>query len=160
MRGSIVGLSFDTSVDNLALQYYAAMEFIALQTKHIISTLNSAGHKVSKIYMSGGQCRNSVLMSLLANVTGMKVYIPKYVDAAVVLGAAFLGVKAATGEGLWEVMRRCTKECRVVEGNAKEWERRVLEAKYQVLMDMTEAQGVYRGMVDETMGEGEVWKEE
>ncbi|RPA76806.1 Pentulose kinase [Ascobolus immersus RN42] len=162
MRGSVVGLSFDTGVDNLALHYYGAMEFVALQTRQIIDTMNRAGHRIDKIFMSGGQCRNSVLMKLLANVCDMPVYIPKYIDAAVVLGAAFLGVVAAGDgkEGLWEVMRRCTGECTVVDVERKEGEKRLLDAKYKVFLHMTEAQRQYRKEVDEALGEGEWWKEE
>ena len=77
MRGAVVGLSMDTSIENLTLMYYSAMEFIALQTRHIIESLNTNGHTITSIFMSGGQCRNTVLMNLIANTTGYPVVIPK-----------------------------------------------------------------------------------
>ena len=43
MSGSVVGLSSDKSLDGLALYYLGTMEFIALQTHQIISTMNEAG---------------------------------------------------------------------------------------------------------------------
>lgn len=55
MSGSVVGLSSDKSLDGLALYYYGTMEFIALQTLQIISTMNKSGHKISSIFMSGSQ---------------------------------------------------------------------------------------------------------
>ena len=43
MTGSVIGLSSDRSMDGLALYYYGTMEFIAMQTRQIIETMNNAG---------------------------------------------------------------------------------------------------------------------
>ena len=128
----------DASIDDLALQYYAAMEFIAQQTRHIVDTLNAAGHRISSIFMSGGQCKNAVLMHLIADATGLPVAIPKYIQDAVVLGAAMLGAKAATADGkgdtesLWCVMARMSQTGQVVAPTDNVHERRLLEAKFEV----------------------------
>lgn len=138
MRGAVVGLSMDASIDDLALQYYAAMEFIAQQTRHIVDTLNAAGHRISSIFMSGGQCKNAVLMHLIADATGLPVAIPKYTQDAVVLGAAMLGAKAATAddmgntESLWSVMARMNQVGQVVAPTDNVHERRLLAAKFEV----------------------------
>jgi len=138
MRGSIVGLSMDSSIDDLALQYYTAMEFIAQQTRHIIDTLNGAGHQITNIFMSGGQCKNDLLMHLIADATQLPVAIPKYIQDAVVLGAAMLGAKAATvneqgeTEGLWTIMDRMSHGGRVVNPTDDRNEKKLLEAKYAV----------------------------
>lgn len=163
MRGSIVGLNFDTSIDSLATLYYAAMEFIALQTRHIIETLGAGGHEVGSVFMAGGgMCRNEVLLGLLANATGRAVVVPEYVDKAVVVGAAMLGVKAASADGggrtvgLWEVMRGMAKRGRVVCPEAEGGrEGRLLDVKYRVYLRMGEEQRRYREMVKEEMGEWE-----
>ncbi|KAI5820574.1 FGGY family of carbohydrate kinase [Pyronema omphalodes] len=161
MRGSIVGLSMDSSIDDLALQYYAAMEFIGQQTRHIIETLNNAGHKITSIFMSGGQCKNEVLMHLIANATMLPVAIPRYIQDAVVLGAAMLGAKAATEdengntEGLWTIMARMSQSGKVVLPTDDENEKRLLGAKYKIFLQMAEAQQAYRKSVDEAIGE---WK--
>ena len=91
MRGAVVGLDSDNSVDALALLYYVAMEFIALQTRQIIETMNKAGHTISSIFVSGSQCKNPLLMNLIATTCSMPVVIPQYAGAAVVHGAALLG---------------------------------------------------------------------
>lgn len=66
MRGTIHGLTMDADLDSLAFHYYATMEAIGHQTKHIIDSLNDAGHSINSIFMSGGQCKNNVLMQTIA----------------------------------------------------------------------------------------------
>lgn len=95
MRASIIGASMDTSVEDLAIQYFAACEFIAQQTRQIVEEMEKGGHQISYIYMSGGQCRNGLLMRLLADCTGLPIVIPRYIDAAVVFGSAILGAVAS-----------------------------------------------------------------
>lgn len=162
MRGAVVGLSMDSSVDGLTLIYYAALEFIALQTKHIIDALNTNGHGVTSIFMSGGQCRNQLLMNLIANATGYPVVVPKYIDAAVVIGAAMLGAKAASAdettgetENLWTIMDRMTQPGSIVVPTKDENEAKLLGVKYKIFLRMSKEQQEYRKMVDEELEE---WK--
>lgn len=91
MRGSIVGLSLDSSLTDLALKFNVTLEAIALQTRHILDEMRRHGHEINGIYMSGGQARNEPLMQLLANVCQIPVILPPNAGAAVVLGAAMLG---------------------------------------------------------------------
>ncbi|CDH15547.1 related to Similarity to Mpa43p [Zygosaccharomyces bailii ISA1307] len=95
MRAAIIGQSMDNSVDDLAITYLGACEFIAQQTRQIVETMCKAGHHISSVYMSGGQCRNGLLMRLLADCTGLPIVIPRYIDAAVVFGSALLGAVAS-----------------------------------------------------------------
>ncbi|CUS10907.1 unnamed protein product [Tuber aestivum] len=154
MRGAIVGLSMDSSINDLALQYFAAMEFIAQQTRHIIGTLNDRGHQITSIFMSGGQCKNNILMHLIADATGYPVVIPRYIDAAVVLGAAMLGAKAASAdsegrtESLWTIMDRMSKPGKAIYPTENANEKKLLGAKYEVFLRMSEAQRAYRDTVD------------
>lgn len=114
MRGSITGLELSSGIPDLAKKYNATLESIALQTRHIVSVLNSRGHTISSIYMSGGQAKNIKLMQLFADVCDMPVVLPQDPSAAVDRGAAILGRFAAEGGGkgdgvdqakeLWKVM--------------------------------------------------------
>ena len=128
MRGSIVGLTLDSSLHALALLYSLTLESIALQTRHIIDSMNTAGHDITSIYLSGGQAKNRRLMQLFADVCGMPVVLPGRKDIkgggglgdggdAVGRGAAMLGRFAdeiangtgekseeEQGEGLWKIM--------------------------------------------------------
>jgi len=42
------------------------MEAIGHQTKHIIDSLNDAGHQIKSIFMSGGQCKNKLLIQTIS----------------------------------------------------------------------------------------------
>ncbi|KPI42213.1 uncharacterized protein AB675_9545 [Cyphellophora attinorum] len=157
MSGSVVGLSSDKSVDGLALYYYGTMEFIALQTLQIISTMNKSGHKISSIFMSGSQCQNDILMSLIATACDMPVIIPRYVHAAVCHGAAMLGAKAASAdrngitEDLWTIMDRMSKPGKTVTPTKTKGVKGLLDVKYKVFLEMCERQRVFRSMVDEVV---------
>lgn len=155
MKGSVIGLSSDKSIDGLALYYYATMEFIALQTHQIIEQMNKAGHIISSIFMSGSQCQNPVLMSLMATACDMPVLIPRYVHAAVVHGAAMLGVKAAStdkdgkSEPLWDIMDRLSKPGKAVYPSKDEGEKKLLKAKYKVFLEQCEQQRTFRKEIDD-----------
>ncbi|GAC76828.1 ribulose kinase and related carbohydrate kinases [Moesziomyces antarcticus T-34] len=95
MRGMITGLKLDRSLTDLAVRYYATLEAIALQTRHIVSEMNAKGHKIDAIYMSGGHVKNAVFMQLIADVCGMPVQLPFSSSASVVAGSAILGRFAA-----------------------------------------------------------------
>ncbi|KAI1418220.1 Nup93/Nic96-domain-containing protein [Hypoxylon sp. FL1857] len=154
MKGAVIGLSPDSSVDGLALYYYATMEFIALQTRQIIEAMNTAGHNIQTIFMSGSQCQNDMLMDLIATVCDMPVLIPRYVHAAVVHGAAMLGAKAASAdaegktENLWTIMDRMSKPGRLVKPGTNANEKKLLDAKYEVFLEQCRTQREYRQKVD------------
>jgi ribulose kinase len=158
MSGAVIGLSSDKSVSGLALYYYATLEFIALQTKHIVDTMNKAGHTITSIFMSGSQCQNDILMSLIASACDMPVYIPKYIHAAVCHGAAMLGVKAASADGegktedLWDIMDRMSKPGKAVYPTKDEHEKSLLKVKYEVFLEQCYKQQEYREKVDKAIG--------
>ncbi|EKG20015.1 Carbohydrate kinase FGGY [Macrophomina phaseolina MS6] len=157
MKGSIIGLSSDKSLDSLALTYLGTMEFIALQTHQIVTAMNEAGHQISTIFMSGSQCQNEILMHLIAAACNMPVLIPRYVHAAVVHGAAMLGAKAASAdkEGkttpLWNIMDRYSKPGKVIKPTKDEGEKKLLATKYAVFLEQLENQQRYRKLIDESV---------
>ena len=157
MTGAIIGLTSDQSIDGLALHYYGAMEFIAIQTHQIIETMNQAGHQISSIFMSGTQCQNKILMQLIASACDMPVVIPQYVHAAVVHGAAMLAAKAASAdkdgktEPLWDIMDRMSKPGTAVHPTKDPREKALLQAKYRVFLEQCRTQREYRKSVDEVI---------
>ena len=66
LRGTIHGLTLEADLDTLATLYYATIEAIGHQTKHIIDCLNEAGHQITSIFMSGGQCKNKLLTQTIS----------------------------------------------------------------------------------------------
>jgi len=157
MKGSVIGLSSDKSMDGLALYYYGTMEFIALQTHQIIEQMNAAGHVISSIFMSGSQCQNPVLMSLIATACNMPVLIPRYVHAAVVHGAAMLGAKAAStdkngrSEPLWDIMDKMSKPGKATQPSKDQREHALLQAKYKIFLEQCEVQQAYRRDIDKVL---------
>ncbi|TQS31670.1 hypothetical protein Golomagni_08043, partial [Golovinomyces magnicellulatus] len=159
MKGAMIGIDSDKSTDNMALWYYATMEFISMQTRQIIEQMNKAGHEISSIFMSGSQCQNPILMSLMATTCNIPILIPRYVNAAVVHGAAMLGAKAASHEiegkepeTLWSIMDRMSKRGCLVEPGTDEGEKTLLDAKYEVFLEMCVTQQTYRSKVDKAIG--------
>lgn len=73
MSGSVIGITGDTSVDNLAICYYGALEFLALQTRQIVEKFKEAGSDLHAIFFSGSQCRNELLLKLIAWTTDLTV---------------------------------------------------------------------------------------
>ncbi|RDW67097.1 FGGY-family carbohydrate kinase [Aspergillus mulundensis] len=157
MAGSVVGLSSEQSVDGLAIYYYATLEFIALQTRQIVSTMNESGHTISSIFMSGSQCQNDILVKLIASACGMPVLIPRYTQAAVCIGAAMLGAKAASAdsegktEDLWSIMDRMSKPGKKIVPTDDENEKALLEVKYRVFLEQCHKQQEYRALVDDAV---------
>ncbi|TVY21430.1 putative sugar kinase [Lachnellula arida] len=157
MTGSVIGLTNDRSMDGLAIYYYATMEFIAMQTRQIVETMNKAGHSITSIFMSGSQCQNKILMELMATTCDMPVLIPRYVHAAVVHGAAMLGAKAASAdkegktEELWSIMDRMSKPGKVTKPGKNANEKKLLDIKYKVFLDQCRTQQAYRKSVNETL---------
>jgi len=161
MTGSIFGLTSDKTVDGLAIYYYATLEFIALQTKQIVETMNKSGHRITSVFMSGSQCQNDILVNLVASACDMPVLIPRYIHAAVCHGAAMLGAKAASAdaqgktEDLWDIMDRMSKPGKKVLPTKDENEKALLKVKYEVFLEQCFKQQQYRNMVDEAVG---TWK--
>lgn len=160
MRGSVIGLTSDKTVDGLAIYYYATLEFIALQTKHIVDDMNKAGHQISSVFMSGSQCQNEILVGLVATACNMPVLIPRYVHAAVCHGAAMLGAKAASAdddgktEDLWEIMDRMSKPGKKVSPTTNVNEKALLDVKYKVFLEQCHKQQEYRALVDQALSSG------
>ena len=157
MVGSLTGLSSNKTVSGLALYYLGALEFIALQTRQIIETMNHEGHVISSVFMSGSQCQNDILMSLMATACDMPVVIPRYVHAAVVHGAAMLAVKAASAdkdgktEPLWDIMDRMSKPGKVIKPTTDQTERSLMMEKYKVFLQQCQQQQDWRKNVDKAI---------
>jgi len=158
MTGSISGLTLDRSLHDLARKFHLTLEGIALQTRHIIDTMNSSGHAIKELYMSGGQAKNAKLMQLFADVCGMPVILPASTSDAVTRGAAMLGRFAAEkasgkgiqgdlGEALWGIMVEMTPPGTLVSPAASPREKKLLEAKYKIFLETIEIQKRWRAEI-------------
>ncbi|AMD22911.1 HHR142Cp [Eremothecium sinecaudum] len=167
MSAAIIGKPAGITIDDLALEYLAACEFISLQTRQIIDALCTNGHKISLIYMSGGQCRNKLLINLIASSSRLPVVTPRYIDSAVVFGSALLGAAAnlskATSSGpndyisfktaanpLWSVMAAMTPAGTTIYPLPDSHpDVKLLDVKYAIFLDMIKSQQKYRNLVNQ-----------
>lgn len=179
MRGMFTGLELSDSLNDLARKFNVTLEAIALQTKHIVDEMNSRGHQINSIYMSGSQAKNGPLMRLLATVLDMPVVIPPQPSAAVVLGAAMLGRFAhelsiglngepigtqqaaealgkKDGRKLWDIMVEMTQPATKIEprsGPLGEKEKKLLDVKYKVFRESIDVQRKWRSMIADAVSE-------
>jgi len=117
--------------------------------------MNSKGHTVTSIYMSGGQAKNILLMELFANTCGMPIVLPYSHSLAVVLGAAMLGRFAheasreklgdeQIGERLWNIMVEMTPHGTLISPKATAKEKKLLDAKYKIFRETIDIQKRWR----------------
>ena len=93
-RGLVVGLTLETGRDALARLYLATLQALAYGTRHIIESMNTAGHQITRILMCGGGTKNPYWLREHADATGCDIHLVSEEDA-VTLGAALLGAVAS-----------------------------------------------------------------
>jgi ribulose kinase len=92
--GAASGLTLETGPDALARLYLATVQALAYGTRHIVDTMNAAGHRIERVVMCGGGTRNPLLLHEHADALGRDLNLVAEEDA-VTLGAALLGATAA-----------------------------------------------------------------
>ena len=94
-RGIMAGLSLEHGPDALARRYLATVQALAYGTRHIVESLNAAGHRIQRVVMCGGGARNPLVLREHADALGCDLHLVSEAEA-VALGAAVL---AATASG-------------------------------------------------------------
>jgi len=94
LKGVVCGLTLSATLDDLALQYLAAIQAVAYGTRHILATLNQRGYAIRTVIACGGGTKNPVFLQEHADITGCTLVLPE-VSEAVLLGSAILGAVAA-----------------------------------------------------------------
>jgi len=94
LRGMVSGLSLSDSIDDLAVLYLAAIQAIALGTRHIIAEMNAQGYRIDTLFACGGGTKNPVFLREHADITGCRLALPSEPEA-VLLGSAVLGAVAS-----------------------------------------------------------------
>lgn len=93
-RGALVGLTLEEGPDALARLYLATIEALAYGTRHIIATMNAAGHHIDRVVMCGGGTKNPLLLKVHADAIGCPIHFVEDEDA-VTLGAGILAAAAS-----------------------------------------------------------------
>jgi FGGY-family pentulose kinase len=148
MRGSLVGLRMatNTSLDDLATLYLGAVQSLAYQTRHIVETMQAAGHcPITSVVACGGLSKNKLYTATHANVLGLPVHLPEQ-EEAVLLGAAILGATAGGAHGsVNSAMRAMSKIGETVKPRTEA--SAFHERKYAVFRRMSDDQLEYRRLM-------------
>jgi xylulokinase len=94
VRGSFAGLTYGT--DRTALTR-AVLEGVAFAFADCLSALSEAGASISRALAVGGGSRSRKWLSIIANTLDIAIDVPEEGDFGAGLGAARLGLIAATG---------------------------------------------------------------
>ncbi|XP_026521737.1 FGGY carbohydrate kinase domain-containing protein isoform X2 [Notechis scutatus] len=120
LKGMVVGLTLSQSLDDLALIYLATVQAIALGTRHIVETMQVAGHHINTLFMCGGLSKNPLFVQMHADIIGMPVVLAQEVES-VLMGAAILGACASKDfASLQDAMEKMEKIGRIVLPNHKD----------------------------------------
>lgn len=93
-RGAIAGLRMDGSFDGLCRLYWRTCVSIALGVRDILEHLKAHGQDFTCLHVTGGHTRNTLLMELYADATGVTVSATEP-DDAMLLGSAMAAAFAA-----------------------------------------------------------------
>lgn len=100
-RGSFVGLSQSTETAQMA---QAVMEGVTFAMRDCQRVLADAGTKIDRLLAVGGGSKSALWLKMLATNLDMEIALPEDGDFGGALGAARLGLCAATGANPAEVM--------------------------------------------------------
>jgi xylulokinase len=100
-RGSFVGLSHLSGPERLA---QAIMEGVAFAFRDSQRVLNDAGTKIDRLLAVGGGSKSNLWLKMIATNLGMELSLPEDGDFGGALGAARLGLCAATGASPQDVI--------------------------------------------------------
>ncbi|XP_019387067.1 PREDICTED: FGGY carbohydrate kinase domain-containing protein isoform X1 [Crocodylus porosus] len=145
LKGMVVGLTLSQGLDDLALIYLATIQAIALGTRHILETMQAAGHRINTLFLCGGLRKNPLFVQMHADITGKPVVLSQEVES-VLVGAAILGA-CASGDfaSIQEAMERMGKIGKVVQPNHKH--KRFYDKKYEVFLKLVEHQQEYKAIM-------------
>ena len=144
-RGSIYGLTLDTSFDGLCRVYWRTAVAIALGVRHILQHFNAHGFVIDTLHVTGGHTRSPLLMELYADATACTLSETTAEDA-VLLGT---GMVAATAAGWYPTL---ADSCRAMQQPSRlrppNPERAgAYERDYRIFLKMHEQRRDIAGMV-------------
>ncbi|ROR07878.1 FGGY-family carbohydrate kinase [Erwinia sp. JUb26] len=148
LTGMLTGLKLSRTPEDMALQYLATIQAIALGTRHIVETMNQSGYSIDTIMASGGGTKNPIFVQEHANATSCTMLLAEESEA-MLLGGAIMGtVAAGVYDTLPEAMNAMSRIGKTVTPQTNEI-KRYYDRKYQVFREMYHDQMKYRQMMQE-----------
>ncbi|KAL9950985.1 hypothetical protein ACROYT_G043569 [Oculina patagonica] len=142
MTGMICGLTLTADLDGLAVLYLATLQALAHGTRHILESMNKAGHSIDTLFLCGGLTKNKLFIQIHADVTGFPCVLPRESES-VLVGSAILGA-CASGDfsSIQEAMKNMNAAGKVVK--PQENLKGFYDKKHQVFLQMLKNQVEYR----------------
>ncbi|ODV81543.1 actin-like ATPase domain-containing protein [Suhomyces tanzawaensis NRRL Y-17324] len=143
----------------LVIHFNLILEFLSFQTKQLIDKMVASGSCITGLVVCGSQSKNTRFLQLLASVTGIDVHRihDGYDEFRVVKGAsilAALGHQLHVGDGCkayQEVVKDTLegyvpREVEIIK--PQDHDKALLQAKFEVFLDMASQQLRYREKID------------
>jgi len=145
MTGMICGLTLTVDLDGLAVLYLATLQALTHGTRHIIESMNKAGHFIDTLSLCGGLTKNELFIQTHADVTGFPCVLPRESES-VLVGSAILGA-CASGDftSIQEAMKTMNAAGKVVK--PQENLKGFYDKKHQVFLQMLKNQVEYRELM-------------
>lgn len=147
-KGGISGLTLESGLDDLALDYLACVQALAYGTRHIIEAMREQGIAIETIAMSGGLARNPLYVREHADATGCTILLPDCAEP-VLLGAAMLGaVASGDASSLPHAMAAMSGRYREIKPRSGEIAR-YHARKYRVMRRIQDDHAQYKAIMEE-----------
>jgi glycerol kinase len=138
--GLIIGLQRNTEKGHIAR---AALEGIAFQVADVLDAIDSdSGQPFQELRVDGAACSNNLMMQFQADILGIPVVRPEFVETTA-LGAAYL---AGLASGFWG-------------GPTEIWSHRKNDTRFEPQMNRDEAAQL-RGKWKKALERAKLWSEE
>ncbi|CAK1545165.1 unnamed protein product [Leptosia nina] len=149
LTGMIVGLTINSSEDNLALLYLATVQALAYGTRHIIEALVQAGYEPFKsLLICGGLAKDPLFIQIQADSVGLPILKP-HEKESVLLGSAILGACASQYfNNVETAIQNMGGKADVVKPTAHM--KQFHDKKFKVFIKMFQDQMQYRNIMNDT----------
>ena len=105
-RGQLTGLTRDTRAAHIVR---AGLEAAAFQTRELLEAFAADGAEVKRLRVDGGMSANDWLMQFIADISGVPVERPDYMEMTALGAAALAAIKIGwTSEDAWASRKRAS----------------------------------------------------
>lgn len=110
-KGTFMGLTLN---HNRGDMLRSVMEGVGYNLDIILNTFRKSGSNIDNLLLIGGGARNKIWQQILADILGVSVYVPNYLEEATSMGAA---ITAGVGIGAFENFDVADKFIKITEEN-------------------------------------------
>ncbi|CAL9733114.1 hypothetical protein MOUN0_O13696 [Monosporozyma unispora] len=160
MRGMFIGESSEASYEDLIDRYFACLEFLAFQSKLLITEFKKLG-PVDQLIITGSQAENSRLLNLISLMNDdIRIQIPKEnANLMGTKGAALMSIYAKNGKSIIDSLNNTLSDSNndsffEVNLGSNKFKtddsklRELLNAKFKINIDMAKQQKKYRELIN------------